>query len=114
MVESSITYKPEYANSHALVIGINAYKKCSLLAYARQDAESIAETLEKKFTFPKANIHILLDADAKKDSILSAYLRFAQDNKIKDDDRLLVFFAGHGITKDSSRGGCWLPCSCRW
>lgn len=103
-MNSSNPYKAEYNNSYALIIGINSYKKCSPLSYAKQDAESIAETLEKYFKFPKENINLLIEKEATKEAIIGSYLKYAQDKKIKDDDRLLVFFAGHGVTKVSSRG----------
>lgn len=102
--QSIKTYKAEYTNSYALIIGINDYFQCSPLNYARQDAESIAEVLEHNFSFPHENIKILLDSKATKEVILSTYLNFAQDENIKDDDRILVYFAGHGMTRESSRG----------
>src|SRR3989344_850912 len=100
----STVYGAEYGNSHALIIGINSYEKCSPLSYAKQDAESVAEILEKKFEFPQKNIKILLEKSATRESILASYLNYAQNAEIKADDRLLVFFAGHGVTKVSSRG----------
>lgn len=44
---SKTVYQPRYANSWALVIGINDYQIASPLGYARQDAEAFAEALAR-------------------------------------------------------------------
>ena len=97
-------YRPQYENSHALVIGINNYKNCSVLDYAKQDAEAVAKALENIFKFQKQNIKVLLDEKATKAAISEAYLEYTKDTNIKNDDRLIVFYAGHGFTKSSNRG----------
>jgi hypothetical protein len=53
--------------------------------------------------FPASNITYLIDAEATKDKILRAYLRFAAED-IDIDERLLIFYAGHGHTRTGSRG----------
>ena len=45
----------------------------------------------------------MTDDAATKQSILKAFLRFAHDD-VGLDDRLVVFFAGHGHTRTGSRG----------
>ena len=45
MAEASI-YAPTYANSWALIIGINKYSYASPLGYARNDAEQFANVLK--------------------------------------------------------------------
>ncbi|WIW70274.1 caspase family protein [Anaerosinus gibii] len=90
-------YLSKYNNSWALVIGINKYQYVNPLEYARNDAEAIVEILITKFGFPKENVISLFDQDATKKAILSNYMSFSQSN-IKENDRILVFFAGHGHT----------------
>jgi uncharacterized caspase-like protein len=46
----------------------------------------------------------LLDGQATRDSILTAYLRYADAGAINADDRILVYFAGHGFTSAGRRG----------
>lgn len=99
---SRIIYKPEYANSWSLIIGINKYQYCNPLEYARDDAEAITQLMTDKFNFPKENIISLFDEMATKSAIMSSYMRFANDD-IKSDDKLLVFFAGHGYTRSGIR-----------
>ncbi|MFZ7104658.1 MAG: caspase family protein [Peptococcaceae bacterium] len=90
-------YKQEYSNSWALIIGINNYKHVSKLMYARNDAEAISELIIQKFGFPQENVITLYDDDATRDTIMKAFMRFSKED-IKFDDRLFVFFAGHGHT----------------
>jgi len=93
-----LTLKPEYSSSHALIIGINSYVSAPPLLYAVNDARAVASTLENRFSFPSANITLLLDEDAIRSKILSEYLQFERKGCDRDS-RLLVFFAGHGFTK---------------
>lgn len=95
-------YQSKYSNSWALVIGINKYHHASPLGYATNDATAVAETLEKKFGFPKENITLLLDDNATKDEIIKSFLEYT--NKTSSDDRILVFYAGHGHTLLGKRG----------
>jgi len=95
--------KTHYANSRALIIGIDKYASASPLSYAVSDASEVRGILTEELGFPATNITYLTDAEATRDRILRAYLRFAADD-IDIDERLLVFFAGHGYTRTGSRG----------
>jgi|688.fasta_scaffold82560_5 hypothetical protein len=94
---------PHYENSHALVIGINKYQRASPLGYAVNDAEAVAHTLRRRFSFPAENVRVLLNEDATRTAIHKAFLDLSGD-ATSVDDRLFVFFAGHGHTVRSSRG----------
>lgn len=96
-------YEPLYTNSWALVIGINEYDFAPPLSYACNDADKFADIICNKLSFPEENITILKDKDATKQNILSSYLEFTS-NKIEPNDRVIVFFAGHGLTRLGSRG----------
>jgi uncharacterized caspase-like protein len=102
-MSSSTIYKPTYEKSWALVIGINDYRAASPLGYARQDAEAFAEILTSHFGFLQNNVVVLLDQDATRARILSEFLHFTEDC-ISPDDRIAVFFAGHGCTRTGKRG----------
>lgn len=97
--------KPSYKKSHALVIGINEYKnkKVRTLDYAVNDAKEIEQVLIENLSFEKENIVCLVDQEAIKKKILSAFMRYSEDD-IEIDDRLFVFFAGHGHTISGNRG----------
>lgn len=96
--------QPKYENSHALVVGVNKYQTAGPLSFARNDAEAVAEVLRTKFGFPDENVRLLLDAEATKANVLSGFLRFASDPAITEDDRIVVFFAGHGHTVSGRSG----------
>ena len=96
-------YSPAYKNSYALIIGINNYQNTSPLGYAVNDAEAIAEILEAQFAFPNENIKILLDDNATRNEIMASFMSYV-NGEISQDDRILVFFAGHGMTHTGRRG----------
>ena len=97
-------YLSKYENSHALIVGINAYKNVGPLLHAVNDAVALADTLIEKFNFVGENVRILLDAEATRDKILSEFLCFADASKVGPNDRILIFFAGHGHTASGRRG----------
>ncbi|HKS36557.1 MAG TPA: caspase family protein, partial [Verrucomicrobiae bacterium] len=102
--------KPEYSSSHALIIGINDYKHASPLNHAVEDATAIAAAIQKSFGFQSENVKLLLDTAATKANILSTY--FGYEKTAEPDSRLLIFFAGHGITKAGRYrdAGFLVPC----
>src|SRR4051812_13466124 len=93
--------QPLYENSSALVIGINDYLYINSLAQARSDAESVAEVLTAELRFPKDRVTTLLDAEATRSAITQRFFAF---ESLSPDDRLIVFFAGHGETVVGQRG----------
>ncbi len=97
------SYKPKYENSWALVIGINKYLKAPPLRYACNDAKAIATVLKKRFNFPKSNITLLIDEKATKDAIAKSFHKYTKE-LVSPNDRILVFFAGHGHTVTGKRG----------
>lgn len=96
-------FKTHYEVSRALVIGIDAYKTASPLSYAVSDAVTIRDLLVSDFGFPESEVMLLTDEAATRQAILKAFLRFS-NNDVGLDDRLVVFFAGHGHTRTGSRG----------
>jgi uncharacterized caspase-like protein len=104
-VSNNRIYAPKYSNSWALIIGVNKYVTANPLDFACNDATAFAEVLTEKFEFAIENVRVLLDADATKEKIMSEYLRFTADD-IGPDDRLIVFFAAHGMTREGARGKC--------
>ena len=103
-MDPKTSYKSSYQNSWALVIGINKYVHVSPLSYATNDADGVAAVLIEKFSFPKGNIKILLDDQATINNIRKSFMGFSDPNRVTSDDRLIVFFAGHGYTVPGKRG----------
>jgi hypothetical protein len=101
--ELEFLLQQRYETSRALVIGINQYKNASPLGYAVSDAQEISEILVEDLGFEKSNVIYFADQEATRLNILKSFLRFSHDD-VKVDDRLFVFFAGHGHTRPGVRG----------
>jgi hypothetical protein len=95
--------KQSYDSSRALIIGINEYQNASPLGYAVNDAEEIKDILIGELGFDSENVIYLTNGDATKSNILKSFLSFTSED-VKVDDRLFVFFAGHGHTRTGFRG----------
>jgi len=98
----AVTTDDIYDNSYALVIGIDNYKNVSL-DYAVKDAESVATLLYEKFNFPLINIKTLLNEEATLSNIKNSLAEIS--SSAKENDRVLIYFAGHGVTDDLPDGG---------
>jgi peptidoglycan/xylan/chitin deacetylase (PgdA/CDA1 family) len=93
-----------YQNSWAVVIGINDYAKWPKLQYAVQDAKAIRDTLVGRFGFASDKVLTLTDKDATRNNILALFHDRLAHAELKKDDRVFVFFAGHGATRQLSSG----------
>src|ERR1043166_606734 len=88
-----------YRQSWALVIGINDYPDHPLAA-AADDAIAIAERL-KQLDF--TNVSVLLNRDAS----LANLRRTIFDDigaRAQENDRVVVYFAGHGLYRHGRNG----------
>jgi peptidoglycan/xylan/chitin deacetylase (PgdA/CDA1 family)/tetratricopeptide (TPR) repeat protein len=96
---------PPYRESWAAVIGIDSYQKWPKLQYAAHDANGVRDILVQKYKFKPQNVFMLLDEDATRERILSLLGDKLADPKMVDkEDRVLVFFAGHGATRKLASG----------
>lgn len=103
-------FEAKYECSWALVVGINEYAHASTLGYARNDAEAIARVISERFGFQADKTSLLLDADADLKGIRTALHRIARE--AGPEDRVLVFYAGHGHTVPAygREAGFLVPC----
>ena len=99
----AITTDGIYDNSYALIVGINKYHNVRSLDYAVKDAEDIQNMLVGEFHFQQDNIVLLKDEEATKTRIKREFSNIT--NKAGVNDRVLIFFAGHGQTEDLPDGG---------
>ncbi len=93
-----------YGNSWAIVIGIDDYAKWPRLHYAVRDARAVRETLIQKFGFAADHVVTLENGEATRARILAAFHDKLAHGGMKKNDRLFVFFAGHGATRHLSSG----------
>jgi tetratricopeptide (TPR) repeat protein/uncharacterized caspase-like protein len=87
--------------SYALVVGISAYQNLKPeqnLHYAERDAESIFSILisTEGGNFPAENVHKLIGPRATLANIRREIEQWLP-SAAKDDDRVLIYFAGHGF-----------------
>jgi uncharacterized caspase-like protein len=83
-----------------LVIGIDGYHepKFPVLQYAERDAIAVAEALPA-LGFPKKNIRLMLASrgEVSRERTLDV-LGLDLNEQMGEDDRLVVYFAGHGVS----------------
>jgi tetratricopeptide (TPR) repeat protein len=87
--------------SYALVVGISKYRNLpaeAQLEYPDRDAESIYTVLisAEGGQFPAENVHKLIDENATAANIRRE-LEIWLPSVTKEDDRVLIYFAGHGF-----------------
>ena len=99
-----VAISPGYSDSWAIVIGIDDYAKWPKLQYAARDAQAIRETLIQKFSFATDHVVSLSNKEATRTGILAAFHDKLAHSGMKKNDRLFVFFAGHGATRQLSSG----------
>jgi len=92
-----------YDNSYALIIGIDKYENVSNIDYAVKDAESIQSMMVEYFSFPKDNVRMLLNEEATYHNVRRQFSDISKS--AGENDRVLIFFAGHGETIDLPEGG---------
>lgn len=93
-----------YGNSWAIVIGIDEYQKWPRLQYAVRDAAGVRQVLMEKFGFAAERIVSLNNAEATRTGILAAFHDKLAHGGVQRNDRIFVFFAGHGATRKLSSG----------
>tara|TARA_Y100000992_G_scaffold275073_1_gene218378 strand:+ start:411 stop:1535 length:1125 start_codon:yes stop_codon:yes gene_type:complete len=87
---------------YALVIGNNNYEHLEKLDAAENDAVVIADVLKNKYGF---EVDLLLNADQE----TTVDTLFNITDKLKINDNLLIYYAGHGELDKAENRGYWLP-----
>ena len=95
---------PGYLNSWAIIIGIDSYAKWPRLQYAVRDARAVRSTLIDKFGFAPERVVSLENEAATRNGILAAFHDRLGHAGMQKNDRVFVFFAGHGATRTLSSG----------
>ncbi|HEX3878382.1 MAG TPA: caspase family protein [Bryobacteraceae bacterium] len=90
---------------YALVIGINQYRApLPTLQTAVNDAQAVTRILTDRYGF---HVTLLVDRDATRTSILNAFDQYRRT--LKDDDNLLIYYAGHGHFDSDAEKAYWQP-----
>ena len=99
----AVTTDDIYDNSYALIIGIDKYQNVQNLNYAVKDAESLKSMIVEYFDFSQNNVRSLLNEEATYNNIRRQFSEISKS--AGENDRILIFFAGHGETLDLPDGG---------
>jgi len=105
--EESPAHSNGLGTYYALIIGINDYDEWPLLKTAVNDANDVKEVLINHYGFSKENILIRLNKEATRKTLIDDFRLLAAG--LKENDNLLIFFAGHGQLDQISNDGYWIP-----
>ena len=98
----SVALQGCYDQSWAVIIGIDEYQHVEQLGCAVNDAAAVSQAVTE-FGFTEGNIFTLLNGDATKQSIQDL-LSVEIVKRAGPNDRVLVFFAGHGQDYTTAQG----------
>jgi tetratricopeptide (TPR) repeat protein len=94
-----------YRESWAAIIGIDDYTNWQKLQYAAHDAQGVKDLLVQKYGFKADHVFTLLDGQATRQNILSLLGdKLGDPTLVQHEDRIFVFFAGHGATRKLASG----------
>lgn len=85
-------YKSSYDRSHALIIAIDEYQHLPSLLTAVRGGNSVADLLQNSYGFETTT---LFNSHASPENILG----WLANLNCGIDDRVLIYFAGHGLTR---------------
>ena len=98
------TNMPRFDGAHyALIIGNSTYEFLSRVETAADDANAVAELLNRRYVFDKNNITLLFNASRREILKVFSEIRRA----LKSKDRLLIYYSGHSSVDDFTGDGYW-------
>lgn len=88
-------------------IGINTYQSWPRLNTATNDANSLKKALLERYHIDQSRVIELYDENATRKNIIGMFRYLSR--KVKPDDSLLIFYAGHGHIDSITNRGSWIP-----
>jgi hypothetical protein len=103
-VRNTIAAEGKY---YALIIGVQNYLDPAIpdLDNPVQDATSLAQALLGQYTFENENVKLL--KNPTRQEVFNSFEMLA--TKIKSEDNLVIFYAGHGNWDEVRKQGYWYP-----
>jgi hypothetical protein len=89
---------------YAVIIGINNYKYLDSLQTAVNDAKEVGRVLKDSYGFETIS---LINQRATRGNIVSELNKLRR--KLSSDDKLLIYYAGHGYFDENTKKAYWLP-----
>ncbi len=97
--------------SYLLMIGVNNYTNWPKLKTPVSDVRDLENLLWEKYQFTKEHTFELLNEDFTKESLDSKFERLI--DTLNENDKLLVYYAGHGFKDKKVNEGYWIPYNAR-
>lgn len=91
-----------FGNYHALVIGNENYQYWEPLQSPLDDAEAVADILQRKYGFK-----VTLLKNATRNEVFRALASYRKS--LRENDNLLIYYSGHGSWDSSNQQGYWIP-----
>lgn len=95
------------SQNYLMVIAIDQYKDWNKLYNAVSDAQAVTEKLQRNYNFKEENTFRLYDTDATKQGMINLFKKAIE--KVGPNDRLLIYFSGHGFYDGVLNEGYWIP-----
>jgi hypothetical protein len=95
----------EVGKQYLVLIAIDRYQSWNPLKSPVKDAEDIRKILESRYYIDK--VMKLYDNDATKTKIIELLKELQK--KLKQEDSVFIFYAGHGHLDEASNLGHWIP-----
>lgn len=109
--QSAVNSVKAAGKDHLFIVGINKYASWPQLNNARKDGSDFKQLMVEQFGFQPANIKELYDTKASRDSIIKQLMSYVKT--LNENDRLLIYFAGHGYYDSDLELGYWVPAEAR-
>jgi O-acetyl-ADP-ribose deacetylase (regulator of RNase III) len=102
--------KPNNAmgENYLFIIAVTDYIDFPDLPNAVKDANDVAQVLYDHYGFSKQRTYLLKDRDATAATVTKALENITTHLPIKEQDRLVIYYAGHGYYKKEYQEGYWL------
>jgi Caspase domain len=97
--------------NYLFVIAIDKYPHCNSLNNCVKDAKKLVDLLTTKYQFernPNVTLFELYDSEATGGNIMATFDKLIELVNSKKDN-VVIYFAGHGIMKETTGTGFWLP-----
>jgi hypothetical protein len=92
---------------YAYIVGINAYQEYTPLQTAVKDARELRDTLISLYDFDDRRVFLRTDEAASQRNLMSEMRELAAG--LKENDNLLIYYAGHGTIDSFTGEGYWIP-----
>ena len=90
-----------------LTIGIDSYLSWPRLKTATNDAKALKKVLLERYHVDQSRVIELYDENATRKNILGTLRDLTR--KVKPEDSLLIYYAGHGHIDSITKKGSWIP-----